>query len=242
MRISGAAVRRALVFVGVAGALTCFLPAAAASLMTTNLALYDGFGPDAGRWRGSVTITEGPNALGQEVDATVEWAAFAPGKFQDYLDANHFGALDPSALGEVIYAYEVVSVTTAVPGIFTLSVGRDAADGVGTVAPTHVAGTGGQAPTFASDQGTSMLWLFLPPPDANMLQAGEKSSILVYSSIFAPQFDTLQLNAGLVGPFPSPLVASISDRLFTFEIPEPTSLVLVVLGVGAAFAGRRAPR
>lgn len=208
------------------------LPLAHAGMATSDLALFDGFGPDGGRWRGTSAINAGPIPLfGDQVDAVVEWAAFAPGKFQLYLNANHPGAVDPSAAGEVVYAYEVVSVATAAPGISTLTIGVDPADARGSVGPTFVPLTGGQAPSGSNDQTTSMAWFF--GPGAGVLSAGEKTPILVFSSVFAPELDTLQLNSGLASPNPSPLVASISDRLFTHEIPEPTGLLLLLLGAAA---------
>jgi len=204
-------------------------------LATTNLALNDGLGPDAGRWRGSVAIDVNPVPIfGDEIEAVVDWAAFAPGKFQLYLNANHPGAVDPSAPGEVVYAYEVVSVAAADPGISVLTVGVDAADARGTIsAPASVALTGGEVPSGGADQGTSMAWFF------SLLDAGEKSRILVFSSLFAPQLDQLMVMSGLASEIPSPLVASISDRLFTNEIPEPASLMLLVFGAGVVLAGRR---
>ncbi|MEX0613318.1 MAG: hypothetical protein WD738_06120 [Pirellulales bacterium] len=245
MRISTAAAKWPLVMVGVIGILICSVSVAVAGPMaTTNLALFDGFGPDAGRWRGSAAIDVGP-IFGSDLDTVVDWAAFAPvdggagtHKFQQYLNANHPGATIPAGSeDEVIYAYEVVTITSAVPGISTITVGVDAADARGDVGPTFVPLTGGQAPSGSSDQLTSMLWTYLPPP-ANLLTAGEKSPILVFSSPFAPQLDTMQVNSGIASPNPSPLVASISDRIFENEIPEPASLALVLF-CGAIFAARR---
>jgi hypothetical protein len=217
-------------------------------MATTNFALFDGLGPDAGRWRGSLAIDVGP-VFGSDLDAVVDWAAFAPApdddpalhKFQQYLNANHPGAVIPAgSADEVIYAYEVFSIASAIPGISTITVGVDAADARGDVGPTFVPLTGGQAPSGSSDQSTSMMWTYLPPP-TNLLTAGEKSPILVFSSPFAPQLDTLQVNSGLASPMPSPLVASISDRIFEFEIPEPASLALLLFG-GAMIAARRSGR
>lgn len=236
MRISAAAAKWPLVLVGVVGISSCFTSAAVAGMLaTTNLALNDGLGPDAGRWRGSAAIDVDPvPVFGDEIEAVVDWAAFAPGKFQLYLNANHPGAVDPSAPGEVVYAYEVFSVAAASPGISVLTVGVDAADARGTIsAPTSVALTGGEVPSGGGDQGTSMAWNF------SSITAGEKSRILVFSSIFAPQLDQLMVMSGLASEIPSPLVASISDRLFTNEIPEPASLVLLAFGAGVMLAGRR---
>ena len=68
--------------------------AVAGPLSTTNLALNDGFGPDAGRWHGTVSIAGA--AFGDTVVAEVDWAAFAPGKFQLYLNSQAIAQVDPS--------------------------------------------------------------------------------------------------------------------------------------------------
>ena len=81
-----------------------------------------------------------------------------------------------------------------------------------------------------------MAWFF---EGASLLNSGEKSDILVFTSAFFPELDALQIQSGLASPMPSPLVASISDRIFEFEVPEPASIALLVLGLATVFAGRR---
>lgn len=200
--------------------------ATAGPLSTTNLALNDGFGPDAGRWRGSVSIVGA--AFGDTVVAEVDWAAFAPGNFQLYLNSQAIAQLDPSGPGEVAYVYQITSVTNANPGVDTLTVGLEAADGRGVVlAPTFVptgAGTE-KSPNSGGDNGTSMAWYF----NGSELQVGDTSSLLVFTSPFAPEFDFLQVSSGVASPPVSPLVASPSDRLFRFEIPEPSSIILALV-------------
>jgi hypothetical protein len=210
-------------------------PIAQAGLLTTPLALNDGFGPDAGQWRGSAHVVAGPIGGGaNELDAVVEWAAFAPGKFQLYLNGAGPGAVDPGAPGEVVYAYEVVSVAKAKPGIDLVTVGVDAADARGSVSPTTVGLTGGPAATDDADQTTSMLWEYLGPS----LAAGGKSPIMVFSSPFAPQLDALNVSSGVATTLVSPLVASIGDRIFQNDVPEPATISL--LGLAAvAFVPRR---
>jgi hypothetical protein len=250
MRFSAATISSAakklwpLVALSLFACFSCIVSPAFAGLATTGFALNDGFGPDAGRWRGSVAIDVDPVPIfGDEVEAVVEWAAFFPGKFQDFLDAEHPGAVDPSAAGEITYAYQVVSVAKASPGISTMTVGVDHPAGAppvdprGTVSPTFVALTGGEAPSSNSDQGTSMLWSW--GPGAALLDAGETSPILVFTSPFAPELDTMQLSSGVASPNPSPLVASIGDRIVDHEVPEPAALVLLTLGGIAMLATRR---
>ncbi len=198
----------------------------AGALATTNFALNDGFGPDSGRWHGSVSVNAFEAFTGNSLGATIDWAAFGPGKFQLYLNSQGIAQLDPSAPGEVIYVYEITSVSdSTTPGIDALTVGVDAGDGRGTISapsliPKGVAGE--QSPTSGGDQGTSMAWFF----EGTELQFGDNSSLLVFTSPFAPEFDFLLVNSGLAAQFPSPLVASPSDRVFQFDVPEPASLAM----------------
>ncbi len=201
----------------------------AGSLATTNLALNDGFGPDAGRWHGSATIVA--SVFGDTLTAEVDWAAFAPGpKFQLYLDGEGIAQSNPAAPGEVIYVYQIVSVTAASPGIDTLTVGVDASDVRGSLTAPSSIPTGAateHSPASGGDNTTSMAWFF----NGTELHPGDTSSLLIFTSPFAPELDFLQVNSGLAGPIPSPLVASISDRIFQFDIPEPNTLALSLLSL-----------
>jgi hypothetical protein len=216
----------------------------AGPLATTNLALNDGFGPDAGRWHGTVTVAGVDAFTGNVLAAEVDWAAFARpavgvGRFQLYLNGQGIAQADPSAPSEVIYVYEITSVTAATPGIDALTVGVDAGDGRGgTSAPSFVlkGAANESSPTSGGDQGTSMAWFF----EGTELHVGDNSSLLVFTSPFAPEFDFLMVNSGLAAQFPPPLVASPSDRLFQFDIPEPSSLAMGLLcSLGLLTKGRK---
>lgn len=210
--------------------------ATAGPLSTTNFALNDGFGPDAGRWHGSVVVAGG--AFGDTLVAEVDWAAFGPNKFQLYLNGEGIAQVDPSGPNEVIYVYQITSVTSASPGIDTLTVGLDPTDGRGVVSAPSFVPTGAateQSPASGGDNNTSMAWFF----NGTELLAGDTSSLLVFSSPFAPEFDFLQVNSGLAGPVVSPLVASPSDRLFQFDIPEPSSLALGLVCAAGLFWVRK---
>lgn len=216
--------------------------ASAGPLATTNRALNDGFGPDAGRWHGSVAIAGA--AFGDILVAEVDWAAFAnpvggASQFQLYLNDQGIAQVDPSAPGEVIYVYQITSVTSASPGIDTLTVGLDAADGRGVVSAPTVIPTGlgtEKSPASGGDNNTSMAWFF----NGDELLAGDTSGLLVFTSPFSPEFDFLQINSGLAGPPVSPLVASPSNRRFVN--PEPSSLTLALLSAFALMARVRDPR
>src|SRR3989304_5887370 len=79
--------------------------ARAGPLATTNFALNDGFGPDAGRWHGSVVIAGA--AFGDTLVAEVDWAAFHHGDFQLYLNSQAIAQADPSAAGGGVYVYQI---------------------------------------------------------------------------------------------------------------------------------------
>jgi hypothetical protein len=237
MRLSAAVVKWPLIVLALAVICGGFAPAAFAGLATTPLALNDGFGPDAGRWRGTVSFDQNPIGFGfnDEVEGVIEWAAFAPGKFAQYLAAEHPLAVDPSALGEVVYAYQLVSLAKAVPGVSVLSVGYDNGDEpmIGSVLPTSVAQTGGSLSSSADAQVTQAVWNFVGPS----LAAGGSSSILIFSSVFSPELDNIQVTSGLASS--GGQAASISDRIFEFEIPEPASASLLALAVAVVFGVRR---
>ena len=195
---------------GLAATLTLGLSQASAGpLATTNFALNDGFGPDAGRWHGSVAIAGA--AFGDVVIAEVDWAVFGYGDFQLYLNSQGIAQVDPSAAREMAYVYQVSSVTSASPGIDTLTVGVDPDDGRGAVSAPSFVSTGlpsSKAPAGGGDNTTSMAWFF----NGSEIHAGEASDLLVFTSLFFPEYDFLQVNSGLGGPAVSPLVASIGDR------------------------------
>lgn len=207
----------------------------AGPLATTPLAFNDGNGPDGGIWRGSVNISA-TSITNDEVDALVDFAVFPPGgRFQQYLNDNGFGGVDPSAPGDAVYAYQISSVTTAVPGIGSLSVGLDVSDLVSLITSVSTGAAGEVSPTADSNQGgTSAFWSFGTP-----VGAGDTSAILVITSPSEPEFDTLQLASGIAGPSPSPMVPSLTDSIGQFrEVPEPASLGLL-LAVGFGSLSRR---
>jgi hypothetical protein len=215
--------------------------AQAGPLATTNRALNDGFGPDAGRWHGSATFNA--TVLGDTLEAEVDWAAFArstdgsTGKFQLFLNDEGIAEVDPSAPGEVIYVYQIVSVGSSRPGVDILTLALDATDGRGTVSAPAFLGSGvagAKAPTGGGDNTMFMSWEFDPG-----LIFGETSTFLIFTSPYAPEFDFLEVRSGQAAVAFPPLAASPSDRLFAL-IPEPGTLGLFVAGALAIMARRRA--
>jgi hypothetical protein len=205
----------------------------AGPLATTNFAYNNGAGPDAGRWRGTAPING--LALGDNVVAEVDWAVFSLGNFQSYLDGQGIAQVDPSNFDELIYVYQIASVTAASPGIDTLTVGIDAPDDRGSVSAPSFVPTGAanaQSPSSGGDNTTSMAWFF----NGTELEAGDTSDLLVFSSHNVPEFDFLNVSSGLAGPPVPPLVASPSNLLF--QVPEPTTAALGLLA-GLAVLGLR---
>lgn len=208
-------------------------PASAGPLASTAFALNDGFGPDGGAWRGSLIISGA--AFGDSITAEVDWAAFAPGGLQQYLNSQAIAQVDPSGPGEVAYVYQISSVTSASPGIDTFTVGIDPADVRGNVLAPAFIPTGAaneKSPASGGDNTTAMAWFF----NGSELGPGDVSSLLVFTSPFAPEFDFVQANSGLAGPVVSPLTASPSLRLY---VPEPISFVMALAASAVAACGLR---
>jgi len=193
-------------------------------LSVTNFAFNDGFGPDAGQWRGSLNVAGA--AFGDTLTAEVDWAVFAPGDFQNYLNSQAIAQVDPTSPQDMTYVYQIHSVTFADPGIDILTVGLDPIDGRGTLlAPTFVP-TGAaneKSPSGGGDNNTSMAWFFA----GNELLPGDASSLLLFTSPYAPEYDFLAVASGLAAQVVSPLVPSPGSRLGP-GIPEPGTLVLAL--------------
>jgi hypothetical protein len=212
----------ALAVVAICG---CIASGAFAGFATTPFALNDG-GPDAGFWRGSIPISKTASFGNNKVEALLEWAAFAPGDFSLYLAANAPLATDPSAPGEVTYAYQIVSVAAAVPGVQKLTVGWDSGDELklGSVVPITVPLTPGTASSSSASQSTQAIWNFSPS-----IQALGSSGILAFSSIFVPELDNIQITSGLASA--GGQAASIGDEIFRQDVPEPATITVVLLGM-----------
>ena len=197
--------------------------ASASTLATTTEAL--------GSWQGSHNFNV-PAAL----DATVEYAVFAPGAgFQNYLDNNSIAFVDPVP-GEYTYAYQFTDISVAPAGITTFTVGLQGDEALGTSGVTFVPIAAFPAPPsddpFNTGGGpgvsTSSQWSYF-----GFLGAGETSGVLFYSSPQAPEFGLSTIASGTTFDFdalslPNPAV-----------IPEPTTAMLLACGAFLLVGARK---
>jgi hypothetical protein len=183
-------------------------------------------------WQGSQNFTaSGP--LSQELNADVEFAVFAAGNFQEFLDENGIVFNDP-APNEFIYAYQITQITEATAGISVFSVGLNGNEALGQSGVTFIpmiADYGTYSPLPSQDPdltgggpgvNTSSTWNGLPGWATN-----GASGILFYSSPDGPELGFTSMNAGTAA-------ASHNDALPN-PVPEPASstmmmAVLLVLG------------
>ncbi|MCA9101744.1 MAG: PEP-CTERM sorting domain-containing protein [Pirellulales bacterium] len=210
-------------------ALAASTQALAGPLATTGDALSPG-GPDSGYWRGSHQLVGGTFA------GTVDFAVFAPGDFQSYLDTTYGGGAyaDPTGGAEYIYAFQFSSDSGST--IQRLNAGYDLGADIGSLAaPGYFAGSGDTSPVSTAYNSTSAVWSWgFGASVAN----GQTSDLLFYSSNWAPKPDFTTLGAQYLldqadsGPndYASP------------AIPEPTSLfslIIALVGFAAATSRRR---
>ncbi len=211
--------------------------AQASTLATTNQALNDGSGPDAGKWRGSQNYVGvapfGPGTL----NAVVEFAVFDKGDFQNFLNENGIVYVDP-APGELIYAYQIVNVALGTSSVTNFSVGLQSDESPGLTGatfipsianhgayplpPTQDPAVPGGGPGGGNSQAA---WPF----GAGLLPGGI-SAIMYYSSPQFPELGFSTVNAGLAGQF---IAYSLPN-----PVPEPATALLMTACV-ALFANGR---
>lgn len=160
----------------------------------------------------------------QSIFSDVDYAVFAPGSFQSFLNANNISFTDPTGGSDFIYAYQIF-VESAAPGVFDFTVGIDPT-APRDVDPNSIPGTGDETPFFTIDSPQQQKWSF----DGD-LGTGESSQILYFSSPLGPKFNTMTINSGIASPDPSPLVPS--------PVPEPATLLLGVFGTLGWIWGQR---
>ena len=110
-------------------------------------------------WQGSQNFTAS-GQLSQELNADVEFAVFAAGDFQGFLNENGIVYNDP-APNEFIYAYQITQITEATAGISLLSVGLQGNEALGQSGVTFI--------PMATDYGT---YSPLPSQDPDLTGGG----------------------------------------------------------------------
>jgi len=182
-------------------------------------------------WQGSQSYVAA-GALGQTLDATIEYAVFAPGDFQEFLTTeNNIQFADP-APSEFIYAYQITDIVSATAGITIFTVGLDDDESTGISGVTYIPkaldhDTYSPLPTNdpaflgpGPGGGDSSQW-----GSFGALTTGGASAILFYSSPQGPEFGFSSLTAGTASTFVS---LSMPNPV---AIPEPTTTMLLTCAV-----------
>ncbi|NOY41247.1 MAG: PEP-CTERM sorting domain-containing protein [Planctomycetes bacterium] len=211
--------------------------AQATTLQTTTFAYNDGNGPSLGVWQGSQNYTGA--LFFNTLDADVEFAVFAPGNFQGFLNENGIVFADP-APSEYIYAYQIVNIAPGTSAVTNFTVGLQSDESLGISGVTFIPaatdyGTYSQTPiqdpvSTGGGPGvdSSSAWAHFG------LLPGEASGILFYSSPQVPELGFSAMTAGIANQF---LANSLPNPS---TIPEPSALALcLVAGLGLIVRRRR---
>jgi hypothetical protein len=152
------------------------------------------------------------------VNASVDYAVFAPGQF----DLEFGAGSDPSAGAHYVYAYQLMNTGSSEP-IVEMTVGLDGDEIMGSVGFLAGANVDPSSSTFPGP--TSARWEFGP----GALPTGLMSDILFFTSAYAPEFDsaTVKATASASNPVPSP------------AIPEPFTVSLLMVGGGVLLRRKR---
>lgn len=198
------------------------------ALATTNDALNAG-GPDSGYWRGSHELTGASNTF----TGTLDFAVFAPGDFQSFLDTTYGGGTysDPTGGSEYIYAFQFGSDSGS--PIQSLNTGYDVGADIGSLpAPTSAAGSGDSGPVSTAYNASSARWDW---GFGSSVGNGQISDVLFYSSNRPPKPDAATLGAQY-------LLDQADSGLHDYaspSVPEPTTMASIVIALaGLSLAGR----
>ena len=196
-------------------------PASAGVLNGHASAYNDGNGPSAGAWTGSTPYDDGLFSL---LTGDVDYAVFTAADFTAAFPASGY---TPPA-GHFVYAYQVSN--TGSVAATALTVGITQGNPVGTIGTFSGGGVSGDASIgtqFTNNPVDSANWAFTG------IGAGTSTG-LVFSSPNVPEngFGSI-VDSGLsafVVPLPTP------SEIF---IPEPTSAVMLGLGMATLLIRRR---
>jgi hypothetical protein len=200
-------------------------------------------------WYGTLPIqfTEELAAGNVFVDASVDYAVYSPGKFN-----ASFPGMDPSNGTQYVYRFQLHDAADSGDYLRKLSVGlvdiNSAAGWFCTwIEPGPIYPSGGVAPSasqvgFVGTPPTSVNWGF--KTSTGMVTAGNDSKMLIFTSSFAPTFQSATINSRSTvgwwtddggnqynwwqGQLPSP-------------VPEPATLFSLLVA-GAIFSGYRVLR
>jgi hypothetical protein len=199
-------------------------------LLTSDSAAYN---DGTTTWRG----TQGFDALGFLV-ANVDYAVYAPGQFHASTALGN--PVDPSNGSQYVYAYQIWNAPSAIASLSLFSVGfadvgeSDAGTEGADKMPANInflpfpTGVSPSNWTFNGVPAQSAVWNFIQPPVA----VGDHSSVLIYTSPFAPETDSATLQGGAL---------TASARLPS-PVPEPGTCLLVLASAGVLLTIRTCRR
>ena len=210
--------------------------AMAGPLLTDSNSYFDG----VTTWHGSTLFTD--TQAGATLRAEVEYSVYAPGKFGTSAALGSPSAADPSTGTDFVYAYEIFNDRTGLnPSTTTVSnlslglltgaipfnstrIGNDATTPELGIAPNLSqfipSGNPKQAAKWSYTQTT--------------LNIGQHSDILLFTSPFGPTTRQASMQGGDGATIPSAFLPT--------PVPEPTSLVVALIGAVCLLAKRYARR
>lgn len=253
----------ASVLVSVVAALAFTVPLEAGILAgaTNTFAFDDG----TTLWKGSRTMST--TLLTSTLDAEVDFAVFASGQFQQFLNFHGItgaGYTDPSPAGEFVYVYQIIEQGTT-PGINVLTLGLDGDETFTISAPNEVPLNAYTAninnpdiPTVVQTTNPALLdtidpndtevqWAFdIPDLSGGSAANPVFSTLLFFSNPAPPEADRATLRSSLasqtLGPNDGTLPPPPNNLWFPSpQVPEPAALMFCV-ALGFAIISSRSFR
>ncbi len=189
-------------------------------------------------WHGTVNPLTNPGVdwNGSKILATVEYAVYAPGKFDQSVNLGN--PSDPSLDNDYVYAYEVISPTL---GLQSMTI-TTAANSVpySYLSTNHIDGwsapNGGQVPSPAvfianATTITNAKWSFVPT-----LTAGTGySNILFFTSPYGPRMNSVAISGG-------GSILNTANLPSPNPVPEPTTLTIAAIAAAFLLAAGRLRR
>jgi hypothetical protein len=159
---------------------------------------------------------------GFTVNASVDYAVFAPGAF-----GVAFPGQDPSNGSDYVYAYQINNLPGTIPAATAISqftVGLDGDEPLGATGfITDIGVTNPSATGYVGAGPTSVAFDFSP-----QIPFDGTSAVLLFTSAAAPELDTATVHA-----------AWPDTHLLPSPTPEPATLGLLAMGLGLIGTRRR---